>query len=493
MSVRGRVLLTLTVLITVVSLLFFQVLNRAFNKKIMGNSFENVRVMLTFLNSGTLYMLSQEGGKLLLPLLGELADNHDVRNAVLFDSSGTVKFNARPKKQYRDGMIGGIPLVSIHQDTIFQVKKRFEFRALMVVENGPRCYRCHGTRDRRLGHVMLDFNMHELQENMALLQNFGIGFTAFLLIAILLTMLVIHYRFVKRSLKSLKSTISEIESGNLDERVHIDSQDELGHLALSFNSMLDRLQEARQQIAEYHRKEIRNKEKMATVGEMASAVAHEIKNPLTGIANAMELIVSDINDETSKPVLEEIQRQVQRVNTTINSLLRFAKPTELFRQPEDLNKLLKNVVFFFRNQFHDDSVKITLKLDDSMPVQQIDFSQIEAALINLIKNGIQALDEQPGSVEIRSAYLVQQNVARITITDNGRGMPANEISKILKPFYSTRSKGTGLGLAITNDIIAQHHGTLRFESTPGAGTTVTIDLPVNERLLPPQQEKKPEA
>jgi len=211
---------------------------------------------------------------------------------------------------------------------------------------------------------------------------------------------------------------------------------------------------------------------------MAASLAHEIKNPITGIANAIDIIIQETDDVENKSVLEEIKRQAHRVNKAINDLLQFSRPVELYLEEGDINEIINSCVFFLKNQVQDKKIAFQLKLEKDIPPFRFDHIQIENALYNLGLNAIQAIPHN-GMITITTSWNRKKKAVWIKIQDTGVGIPEDQLQQVFKPFFSTRHKGTGLGLAITKDIIERHGGEIWAENQMVGGSSFNIMLPLN--------------
>jgi signal transduction histidine kinase len=291
--------------------------------------------------------------------------------------------------------------------------------------------------------------------------------------------LILHFRIIKKSLSEFKSTINKINSGDLDCRVDIPQSKELGELGHSFNTMIDHFQQAQKELQKYHLEEIRNKQKLASIGEMSARLAHEIRNPITGIANAIEIILGETKESQNMPVLEEIQRQANRVNKAISNLLKFSRTKELNVQEASINDIIKSIVFFLKSQGNGKIITYKVELDEDIPSFKFDPEQIENVFLNLGINATQTIDKE-GTITIRSSYDPYQKQVTISFSDTGKGIPENKISEIFNPFFTLRTEGTGLGLAIVKEIIDMHNGSILVYNNPDHGATFQITLPVNK-------------
>ena len=157
------------------------------------------------------------------------------------------------------------------------------------MENTPACYDCHAPQNKVLGFIVIDMTMNEATGNIQFIRSWSIFFTLLMVAVIITFILFTHYRFVRRSLKDFNAIIDKVNQGDLNTRLSIPDTRELGRLGRNFNSMLDYFQKTQIELQEYHKREIRSTYKMATIGEMSARLAHEIRNPVTGIANATEI------------------------------------------------------------------------------------------------------------------------------------------------------------------------------------------------------------
>jgi two-component system sensor histidine kinase AtoS len=230
-------------------------------------------------------------------------------------------------------------------------------------------------------------------------------------------------------------------------------------------------------LQEFHNKELKSNYKLATLGEMSAKLAHEIRNPVTGISNAIEIIVKGTKDSENIPILEEIQRQAKRVNNAISHLLKYSRKKDLNLEKNSINELIMSVLVFLNSQVKEKTIIFNHKFQDNIPLFSFDHAQMEDVLLNLGMNAIQAIPLK-GSISFETSFDSVQNKVFISITDTGIGIPEENLSRIFHPFYTTRNEGTGLGLAIVNDIIEKHSGQVYAENNKTGGCTFHISLPI---------------
>jgi len=223
-------------------------------------------------------------------------------------------------------------------------------------------------------------------------------------------------------------------------------------------------------------------ERLATIGAMSAKLAHEIRNPLSSIVLNIDLVHDEINtlatDKTApateaRSLLKSIDSEVRRIQRVTEDYLQFARLPKLHREQVSLNELLAQGLSFLQSLFDATGVELRTDYDPALPLLQADESQLWQAMLNLIRNAIEAMP-QGGTLTVRTAATA--NRVTVTIRDTGKGMTDAEQAQLFRPFFSTKVGGTGLGLPLTQQIITEHNGVIRCESTPDQGTTFHIEL-----------------
>ncbi len=275
--------------------------------------------------------------------------------------------------------------------------------------------------------------------------------------------------------RRLVAATRRLAGGDLEARVDVLKRNEIGELGAAFNDMASELAQTSARVEELHRREIVRAGQLATVGELAAGVAHEIKNPIAGIAGGMDLVMRDTKDEMKlRPIVDEMQRQVSRVQMAVRDLLAFARPPSLDFAPTDVNNIVERAVTLVWPTA--DSANVTISIDKSeLPTVLADEEMIRQSLVNLIVNAVQATS--PGG-EVAVITSSASGGVEVRIEDTGEGMSPEELQQIFKPFFTTKHQGTGLGLSITRSIIERHEGTVSVESEVGKGTKFRLTLPL---------------
>ncbi len=280
-------------------------------------------------------------------------------------------------------------------------------------------------------------------------------------------------RGLARPIQELRQAMAVVGGGNLDHPIETRSRDEIGELATAFAGMTAQLRESRDRLVQ--------SEKLASIGEMAAAVAHGLRNPLASLRASAQLVLRHPNSPAAGEQLRAIIEEVDRLDRRITHLLTFSRPAPFHPMPERVSALVQGVLPAFAERIRSQGVTLQVDVPDTLPEVQVDPMKLEQALVELLAN---ALDAMPtgGTLSIRATPSHEaQPVPGVTVVvrDTGRGIPAEALASVGQPFFTTRQEGTGLGLATARRFVEQHGGRLDLESTPGAGTAIHVWLPVS--------------
>jgi len=242
-----------------------------------------------------------------------------------------------------------------------------------------------------------------------------------------------------------------------------------------------KLDKAKKELEAFHFQQMERADRLASVGEMAAGIAHEIKNPLTGIAAAITVMKDDFTPEDGRVgIINEVLEQISRLDKTVNDLLFFGKPTVAEPACTDINSALKKILVFAAQHRGGKNIEKRLELRDDLPPVYVDPKQIQQVFLNLFLNAVQAMQQKGGGILTVESDLNERDgveMVRVRVTDTGPGIPPQILEKIFTPFFTTKAQGTGLGLAISHRLVEQHGGTLSVVSRDGQGTTFTVELP----------------
>lgn len=298
-------------------------------------------------------------------------------------------------------------------------------------------------------------------------------------IAVCATLIFVLAWIVQRPMVELQEKMARLGDGDLDVSVSFAKRnDEIGDLGRNFNQMVKQLREDREEIERLHRTQISRAEYFATLGELAAGLAHEIRNPLAGIAGVVEVISSDLpSNSPARNVVKDVRVQLTQVNHILTDLLQTVRPYPPDMRRSDLNATVEHSVMLARQQALSKPIDIVFEKDSDLPEIEHDSNQIHQALINLLLNAIQAIDGQ-GRITVEIGARSQG--ASISISDTGRGISPEHLASIFRPFYTTKGNGTGLGLSLARRIVEEHQGRIDVTSVVGKGSRFVVALPLSQ-------------
>lgn len=322
-----------------------------------------------------------------------------------------------------------------------------------------------------------------LRDQLVLTNLLVIGLVA--LIAIAADFLIIS--FIRGPIIKLREAAEEIGEGRLDARVEIHTSDEVGGLAYAFNQMADQVREAtttledrvreRTKELEEAQERLLRIERMAAVGEVAAAMAHELRNPLAGIKNAIFYVKTGLEktgqaaeDPRIPQFLDLMETEVEASNRIITELLDYSRVNPLSLSAAGIETLVDGAISEAVVQHN---VNIVKEIKPSLPEVWANLEQIHLAFLNLINNAEDAMPEG-GTLTISAA--AAGKFVEVQFSDTGEGIAEENLDRVFDPLFTTKEKGTGMGLALVHRIIERHEGTLAVASTEGDGTTFTVKL-----------------
>ena len=237
------------------------------------------------------------------------------------------------------------------------------------------------------------------------------------------------------------------------------------------------LERARSESERLHAR-LREVERLATAGQLAAGMAHEIRNPLAAIVNATALLTdpTGLTPDERATTLAALRTEARRLNRILSDFLHFARPQEARRAPADIRDVVEHVSGLIRDDPSRASrVDVKVAVDPSVPRFSFDRDQITQVLWNVVLNSVEAMNGR-GRLSLEVAR--QNGDVALAVSDTGPGIPAERLPRLFEPFYSEKPDGTGLGLAIAERIVAAHGGRIEIESEVGRGTRVTLLLPL---------------
>ncbi|MBI3933196.1 MAG: HAMP domain-containing protein [Acidobacteria bacterium] len=295
------------------------------------------------------------------------------------------------------------------------------------------------------------------------------------IIATVVLLVLAHW--VQQPLLELQQKIARLHEGDFAVLASFAGRnDEIGDLGRDFNEMVRQLRESREAIEEAHRTQMSRAEHLATLGELAAGLAHEIRNPLAGIAGVIEIIGRDLPESSpSREVWKDVQQEIRQIQKILNELLDYARPKPPRFTLADLNLTAEHAASLARQQVLSRPIRITVVPAPPLPPVEHDAGQMQQVLLNLLLNAIQSI-EGAGSIEL--SLNSEDDFAIVRVSDTGRGIDSKHLASIFRPFFTTKGQGTGLGLSLAQRIVEAHGGRIDATSAPGQGSQFTIRLPL---------------
>lgn len=220
--------------------------------------------------------------------------------------------------------------------------------------------------------------------------------------------------------------------------------------------------------------------RLASIGELAAGIAHEINNPLTGILGFSEYLLRKNTDKNTREDLKVIYDEAMRAANVVNNLRTFARSYDSKKEFANINDILKKALELRTYEMRNSNIEVVTELASDLPLIKVDFHQLQQVFINIVMNAEQAITETKSYGKLSIVTKKIKNFVRISFTDDGPGIPAELLDKIFDPFFSTKTEsgGTGLGLSICHGIVTEHGGKIYTQSKLGKGTTFFVELPV---------------
>ena len=315
-------------------------------------------------------------------------------------------------------------------------------------------------------------------------------------------------RVITRPIETLAAVTDQISKGDLTKTVDINRSDEIGHLAQSFNRMIDSLKRYQDEVEEYNRtleekiiertreldeaqSQLIQSEKMAALGQLAAGVAHELNNPLGGILGYAQFTLekmekkplvqmTDKDLDSYRRYLKDIETQARRCKTIVQNLLKFSRSSHSADfEMSNINNIINETLTFIEHQLMMQQIRLTRHFGDNLPQIPGNAGQLQQVFTNVIINAMHASKPET-EISIYTRYLPPlgefTGAVEVTITDQGCGISEENLKRIFEPFFTTKEvgKGTGLGLSVSYGIIKEHGGEIKIDSRVGKGTNFTI-------------------
>jgi two-component system NtrC family sensor kinase len=524
-TLKVKIALYLAVGLAVVLALYTVLMMRQQRQDLLDTAVTHVMQLSDAIIRSTHFMMLQNQPYYVHRIIADVARDKDIDRVRIFSKNGTVidSTHAPEVGLVVDRKAEGC--ISCHQTEpprerfgegdrarIFSTADGKRMVGVMqVIRNEPSCERagCHAQVSQQpvLGVVDIVYSLEKIDRT---IRSSALRIAEFSLVFVLLAATcvgVLVHRLVYLPLRDLETGARQLASGNLDEAIPVRSTDEFGQVAGSFNIMTTALRESQLQLREAAstleqkvrdrtrqlraaEAEAAQREKLAAVGLLASGVAHEINNPLTGVLTFSHLLRQKMPDGSAEAEdMDLVIRETKRCASIIRRLLDFARRKTPEMKFTNLNAMIQDVVRFIDRAAHLQDTAIEIDLDPDLPCVWVDEDQMKQVVMNMLVNA-QHATERGGSIAIRSRQCPAAagtdpgaepvDMVEISIIDTGCGIPEQDLQRIFDPFFTSKGvgKGTGLGLSVSHGIVAAHGGSIKVESTVGKGSAFRVYLPI---------------
>ena len=488
------------------------------------------RVSDVIKRSTTFYMLRNDR-KGLYHTISTMAAEPGILRIRIFDQDGRISYSTTGAEVNSNVDKGAEacygchaqaqPLTRLDRPDRFRIYRANGGRVLAIInpiENEAACSNaaCHAhpADQKILGVLDTTVSLAGADASLAESTRLMLVYTVLAVVVISLLTGTFVLRLVHRPVQVLKSGTEELARGDLGYQIAVESRDELGDLANSFNIMSLQLRAAHEEITSWARtlearvedktnelkrahERMLQVEKMASIGKMAAVVAHEINNPLSGILTYAKLLKKWVQrvegDEGKRQEIREcldlVESESRRCGELVKNLLMFSRTAPMNLAWSDVNQVVERCIRLVQHQLELGNVQLQLQLQvaENLPLLHCDPAQVEQVLLALVMNAIDAMP-RGGNLLLRTRWLPQSRQIEVQVRDDGVGIPPDVLPRLFEPFLTTKEtgKGVGLGLAISKTIVERHGGVIEVESQPGRGTTFYIFLPLEAGAPPPQ-------
>jgi len=341
---------------------------------------------------------------------------------------------------------------------------------------------------QRLGGIRLGLILKPVFAEIRRITIYAVTIATLIFLLGLVVMFVITLRFIK-PIERLIAAAKHIEDGNLEYRVNIMRDDEIGTLGSAFDQMGERLLQRERELKQ-SQETLRRADRLSSLGLLTAGLAHEIRNPLVAIRTFTQLLPERYEDPEFREGFQGLAlKEVDRICGLITDLLSFARPSKPNVAPVNVSEVVDNIARILESQAKEKGIAIVRQFGENLPKAWIDREQMKQVFMNLILNAIQAM-KGTGTITLRSRAVTKNGTqpaadfVQIEVKDNGVGIPEENLQHIFDPFFTSKDEGSGLGLAVSYQIVQEHGGFVTVESKVGTGTSFFVHVPVGKPSRP---------
>lgn len=527
-SLKNKMSLYLVVTLTIVSLAFAFLVVKNNREELLGQVLTQSVQLADVVTRSTRFAMHENKPSQINQIIQDVADQPQIAKVRILSKDGTIIHSSQQDEVGRQIDQETESCLNCHRDeetlansprvgrARFFNNERGErmLGSTKVIHNEPSCggAGCHEqSREQSvLGVLDIVYPLDEIENTLRknTLTIFGFAFGFILLAGLMVSYLV--NRFVYTPLRDLDAGAARLAAGDLEHSIPVRGNDEFGQLAESFNSMTkalhgsrvdlekwghkleEKVNEARRDLQVAHAETARS-EKLASVGLLAAGIAHEINNPLTGVLTFAYLVRKNLPDDSQDAQdLDLVIKETKRCAEIIRRLLDFSREKEPEKSFGDLNTIIADTLKLIEQQTQLEDIELLTNFDTQLPQVWMDESLIKQVIMNMLVNARHAI-KNGGTIKIKTrlrepgdcppAIRNYGDMAEITISDTGCGIPEKDLQKVFDPFFTTKEvgKGTGLGLSVSYSTVEAHRGTIEVDSVEDEGTEFRIYLAINQQ------------
>jgi len=517
----AKLIITIGLLMIIGSFIFWYAILHKQEKDLMAIALKHSNSFIKFIKESTRYSMLTVHREAIQEMLEDISQTEGVEKVRIFGHKGRIFYSSKREEVGSWVDKNSIACKGCHLDPekssklLSSPQKWVVYkppegpRILKVVGSIPNEYSCYTAKCHIHPREQKILGLVEAHTSLGVLDKTkfrqGLAITGYVIIFSLVISIflgVILWKFVSKPVTELVQGMERVAKGDFNYSVPIKSQDEIGMLARTFNSMIKEIKAARDQRESWTRtleaevakktEEIKRAhaglvqaEKLASLGRMAAGVAHELNNPLTGITTFAHLLKQRI--PPGSPEAEDLNviiEQTERCSKIIKNLLTFARAAPSERGKVNINDVLSKTLYMVKNQEKFHNIKFNVNIENAEFIIEGDPSQFQQIFLNMLINAADAMNER-GTITVATRKITKNNKSYVEIefTDTGCGIKQEDMPKLFEPFFTTKpaGKGTGLGLSVSHGIVKHLGGSIHVKSTVGKGTSFFITLPLSEQ------------
>jgi two-component system, NtrC family, sensor kinase len=528
-----RLILFLTLVLISVGMIsgYFQV--RTQESQLLNTIINGADQLSNGITSATWHAMLSDNREAAYQIMHTIALRQGIANIRIFNREGRIMYSTDSTEQgklERDAkecaVCHSTPQPQVNLDPhdrsrIFSnASGKRELAMVTPIYNEPSCSNadCHAhpAQLKVLGVLDVTYSLENVDQIVANIQQRAIFTTIVTVVVIGIFIFFFVRTTVHKPIAQLIAGTRALSTMQLDRPVEVKTDGEIGELAHSFNSMREQLMKTVNELNELTQsletkvqqrteelkvmnQKLFQSDRLASLGQLAASVAHEINNPIAGVLNLSMLIERILKEDGIPPErVEEVRRyltqissETTRVGRIVGDLLAFSRRPSPQRMPADMNAIIRRTVSIIDHKLKLANVELELQLDENLPKIKCDNSQIQQVIVNLVMNASEATHNRVnGKVTVRTTVDTNGESIRFEVKDNGDGIPNKYLAKIYDPFFTTKGegKGVGLGLAVVYGIVESHGGDIEVDTKVGEGTIFRVDLPIsgNVKEIQPQ-------